>query len=93
MVADVDYLLDDAGLGIDHVMAQTLHQRIDTIERIHRMAASAEAAPPPCTRSCATGQASPPPSAPIEDAEYALVDPAGAAAEEATQQTAAEAAE
>ncbi|HKD58701.1 MAG TPA: hypothetical protein VKD45_14400, partial [Hyphomicrobiaceae bacterium] len=42
-VAEVEAELDAAGLGIDHVMAQTLRRHIDTIERIDRMAASAEA--------------------------------------------------
>src|SRR5262249_13762352 len=42
-VAQADQILDAAGLGIDHVMAETLHARIDVIERIDRMAASAEA--------------------------------------------------
>jgi len=39
----VDAILDAAGLGMDHVMAQTLRLRIGEIERIDRMIASAEA--------------------------------------------------
>lgn len=41
-VAKVDVLLESAGLGIDHVMAQTLRLRIAEIERIDRLAAAAE---------------------------------------------------
>ena len=40
---EAEAILEAAGLGIDHVMAQTLRRHIDTIERIDRMAASAEA--------------------------------------------------
>jgi hypothetical protein len=42
-VGRVDALLDAAGLGIDHVMARTLAQRITEIERIDRMIAGLEA--------------------------------------------------
>ncbi len=42
-VATVDALLGSAGLGIDHVMAQTLRLRIVEIERIDRLVAAAEA--------------------------------------------------
>jgi hypothetical protein len=42
-VGEAEAILESAGLGIDHVMAQTLAANIDTIERIDRMAASAEA--------------------------------------------------
>jgi hypothetical protein len=42
-VGKVDALLAAAGLGMDHVMAQTLRTRIAEIERIDRMIASAEA--------------------------------------------------
>ena len=41
-VAKVDALLESAGLGIDHVMAQTLRLRIAEIERISRLAGAAE---------------------------------------------------
>lgn len=42
-VGQIDAVLAAAGLGIDHVMAQTLRLRIVEIERIDRMIASAEA--------------------------------------------------
>ena len=42
-VARVDALLESAGLGIDHVMAQTLRLHIAEIERIDRLGAAAEA--------------------------------------------------
>jgi hypothetical protein len=42
-VEKVDAILAAAGLGIDHVMAQTLRRHIGEIERIDRMIASAEA--------------------------------------------------
>jgi hypothetical protein len=42
-VGKVDAALAAAGLGIDHVMAQTLRTHIAEIERIDRMIASAEA--------------------------------------------------
>ena len=41
-VAQVDALLESAGLGIDHVMAQTLRLHIAEIERIARLVAAAE---------------------------------------------------
>jgi hypothetical protein len=41
--AEVERLLDRAGLTIDAVMAQTLAARIDDVERIDRMATIAEA--------------------------------------------------
>ncbi len=42
-VEQVDAVLDAAGLGMDHVMAQTLRVIIHEVERIDRMVASAEA--------------------------------------------------
>ena len=42
-VATVDAALADAGLTLDHVMAQTLRLRVGEIERIDRMIAAAEA--------------------------------------------------
>ena len=42
-VARVDALLEAAGLGIDHVMAQTIGLRIAEIERLDRLIAIAEA--------------------------------------------------
>jgi hypothetical protein len=42
-VEAVDTELEAAGLGMDHVMAQTLRRLIDQVERIDRMIASAEA--------------------------------------------------
>ena len=41
-VGRVDAILDAAGLGMEHVMAQTLCQNIGEIERIERMIASLE---------------------------------------------------
>jgi len=41
--AEVERLLDQAGLTIDAVMAQTLAVRIDDVERIDRMVTIAEA--------------------------------------------------
>ena len=91
VVADVDYLLNEAGLGIDHVMAQTLHKRIDTVERIDRMAASAEARRAATLREISHYRASfaatlgAAADAAIEDAEYAVVEPAGGAEAEAAE--------
>jgi hypothetical protein len=41
-VQQAEAILDAAGLGIDHVMAQALRNHIDAFERIDRMIASAE---------------------------------------------------
>lgn len=42
-VAEVDALLAAAGLGMDHVLAQTLRRRIGEVERFDRLIAAAEA--------------------------------------------------
>ncbi len=42
-VGQVDAILNAAGLGMEHIMAQTLRVRIAEIERIERMIASVEA--------------------------------------------------
>jgi hypothetical protein len=91
-VAAVDAAFESAGLGIDHVMAQTLRRNIDVIERIDRMAASAEARRAATLREIAQHRAAfaatlgAAADAAIADAEYAVVDPAGAA-EPAEEQT------
>jgi hypothetical protein len=96
-------LLEGAGLGIDHVMAQTLRVRIDVIERIDRMIASAEARRAATLREIADyrdhfgarlrGAA----TAAIEDAEYAVVAAPGgegaAATTDAAEKSTAEAAD
>jgi hypothetical protein len=94
-VAAVEAELDAAGLGIDHVMAQTLRLHIDKIERIDRMAASAEARRAATLREIALYRAELAASlrraatAAIEDAEFEVVEavatPAAAAAEAAAQ--------
>ena len=85
-VSAVDAELDAAGLGIDHVMAQTLRHRIDVIERIDRTAASAEARRAAALREISHYRASfaatlgAAADAAIADAEYAVVE-TGAPAE------------
>jgi hypothetical protein len=83
-VGKVDAVFAAAGLGMDHVMAQTLRLRIGEIERIDRMIASAEARRNATLREIAhrrerfaaslhrSAQA----AAGIEDAEFEVVSPA-----------------
>jgi hypothetical protein len=90
-VAHADQILDAAGLGIDHVMAQTLRLLIDEIERIDRMVASAEARRAATLREIAAYRAEfaarlrGAAAAAIEDAEFEVVGAAGAAAEDAAE--------
>lgn len=99
-VAQVDAALAAAGLGMDHVMAQTLRLRIGEIERIDRMIASAEARRSATLREIAhhrehfaaslrrAAQA----AAGIEDAEFEVVSPADRAPAQASGLQPAEAA-
>src|SRR5262249_28077696 len=100
-VGEVDAELDAAGLGMDHVMAHALRRRLDEIERIDRIAASAEVRRAATLREIAHHRATLAASlrvaadALIEDAEFAVVEAAGApgAAQPAAEQPAAQAAE
>jgi hypothetical protein len=82
--SEAEAILESAGLGIDHVMAQTLSANLDTIERIDRMSAGAEARRAATLREISHFRASfaatlgAAADAVIEDAEYAVVEPAGA---------------
>ena len=83
-VDEADRILDAAGLGIDHVMAQTLRLRIAEIERIDRMVASAEARRAATLREIAgyrhelAARLRHAATAAIEDAEFEVVEAAGA---------------
>jgi len=104
-VAEVDAELEAAGLGLDHVMAQTLLLHIDEVERIDRMAASTEARRAATLREIAGYRAELGASLrraaneAIEEAEFEVVEAAGdegaaaGAAAEAAEQPEAEAAE
>jgi hypothetical protein len=93
-VEAVDAELDAAGLRMDHVLAHTLRRNIDEIERIDRMAASAEVRRAATLREIthhratfgATLRAAA--DAAIEDAEYAVVEPAGGGAQPAAESAA-----
>jgi len=79
-VGEVEAELEAAGLGMEHVMAHTLRRRIDEIERIDRMVASAEARRAATLREIAHHRATFAASlrnaadAAIEDAEFAVVE-------------------
>lgn len=93
-VAAVEAELDAAGLGMDHVMAQTLRLHINEVERIDRMVASAEARRAATLREIAGYRAELAArlrraATAIEDAEFAVVEAAGAP--EATSATAEDA--
>jgi hypothetical protein len=83
-VATVDALLGSAGLGIDHVMAQTLRLRIVEIERIDRLVAAAEARRNAALREierhragfAAALQRAARDAEAVEDAEFEVVAPA-----------------
>ena len=61
----VTKLLEQAGLTMDHVMAETLSAKLDDVERIERMIANAEArGDVDCAKSIVTGPRSPPACAP-----------------------------
>jgi hypothetical protein len=85
-VERTERILDDAGLGIDHVMAQTLRLNVDEIERIDRMIASAEARRAATLREIAAYRAElaarlrRAAAAAVEDAEFAVVEAAAEAA-------------
>ena len=89
-VAAVDAELEAAGLGMDHVMAQTLRMHIDEVERIDRMAASAEARRAATLREIAQYRAELAASLrraaneAIEEAEFAVVEAGAPAAAAAT---------
>ncbi len=86
-VAAVDTELEAAGLGMEHVMAQTLRRRIDEVERIDRMVASAEARRAAALREIASyraelaGRLRGAAAQAIEEAEYTVVEAAPPAAE------------
>ncbi len=84
-VGDVDAELEAAGLGMEHVMAQTLRRCINEVERIDRMVASAEARRAAALREIAGYRAEfaarlrGATAAAIEDAEFEVVEAAEAA--------------
>lgn len=100
-VAEVDAELEAAGLGMDHVMAQTLLLHIDEVERIDRMAASTEARRAATLREIAlyrealAARLRRAANEAIEEAEFEVVEAAEApgAAADASEKSPAEAAE
>jgi hypothetical protein len=96
---EAEAILEAAGLGIDHVMAQTLSANLNTIERIDRMAASAEARRAATLReishwrACFAASLGAAADDAIADAEYVVVEAGAPAAAEAAAQPAADAAE
>ena len=98
-VARADAILDAAGLGIEHVMAQTLRVRVAEIERIDRMIASAEARRSAALREIAhhrehlAARLRAAANEAIEDAEFEDVGPSAPPAAPPAEQHQAEAAE
>ena len=84
---EVQELLDSAGLTMDSVMSQTLSKKMDDVERIDRMLASAEARRHMVLREVdrhrAAVAARLQTAANIEDAEFSEVSAAGPQAEAA----------